>query len=95
MNIEKKEKLEKQVFDGELAASSQYILEKLLQEIIENCKEDFINLPIFDNQNLDNRAILVLKLKIAIAQEMISKIRNYITKGLEAKKKLDGDSYHE
>lgn len=91
MDTETREKLDKYIMLGEHAASAQFIIDTIGDHLIEQVKEDFIKMPIIFNQNIDNSKIIMLQLKVEVVKDFQKLVRSYIAKGLEARKKLNGD----
>lgn len=91
MDYQTRQELEKDMMFGEHAASAQLVLDSICNHQIEEIKEDFLKMPIFDYQDIDKRAILVLQLKAEVVKDFQNKVKSLIAKGLEARKKLNGD----
>lgn len=76
---------------GENAASAQLVLDTICNHQIEEIKEDFLRLPIINYQDIDKKEIFVLQLKAEVVKDFQNKVKSLIAKGLEARKKLNGD----
>ena len=91
MDYEKRQQLEKDMIIGENAASAQMVLDVICNHQLEEIKEDFLRLPIINYQDIDKREIFVLQLKAEVVKDFQNKVKSLIAKGLEARKKLNGD----
>lgn len=83
-----RDSLEKEVCEGESAEIAKSLLDRITNEIIEECKEEFSTIPINNYQNYDNTPIFVLQLKIRVAKEIQDAISRRIADGNSAKKLL-------
>lgn len=75
---------------GNYASSAKLVLDYICDGIVEDCKNEFENLPIFNYQNIDNRAVFMLKLKIEVAKTIKTRIKSMIAEGLKAEQELSG-----
>jgi len=73
---------------GEKSEIALEVLEGITNDIIEKCKDDFVNLPLNYNQILDKNNIYMLQLKIVVAKEIQSSIKMRIFQMDLAKEKL-------
>ena len=81
-------KLMEDVKLGEKSEIALEVLEGITNDIIEKCKDDFVNLPLNCNRILDKNNIYRLQLKIIVAKEIQSSIKMRIFQMDLAKEKL-------
>lgn len=85
MTREELEVIHKQIKNGQNAEIALDVLDAVLNEIVEESKNEFANLPLAYYQNIDNNKIYVLLSRINIARDIGLKIRMKIDEGERAK----------
>lgn len=87
-----REQLEKYIMVGNHAESARFIIDTIGDQMIEDIKDDFLKIPInFNYQNIDNTPVFMLQLKAEVIKEIKKLVKSYIAKGIEARKKLNGE----
>lgn len=76
---------------GECAGAAQLVLDTICNHLIDEIKEDFIKMPIINYQDIDKKEIFVLQLKAEVVKDFQNTVKSLIAKGLDARKKLNGD----
>lgn len=91
MDYQTRQKLEKEMMLGECAGAAQLVLDTICNHLIDEIKEDFIKMPIINYQDIDKKEIFVLQLKAEVVKDFQNTVKSLIAKGLDARKKLNGD----